>query len=176
MTPAARPSPPPRGPAAGAATMAPPGARRRRRLRRRRGGGGGGGLVPTDPVSSGRVGEGQLGAWRRRLVSPMWRCEGRRRWSRLRCAPETAAAAMTYAGACGMTPVPTTAARRSATTSTTACTGWWRLVRAGGAAVTGGHGRPTAFPFVGSSSLAPNGGGQGGPVCAGGAEVVIRLC
>jgi hypothetical protein len=171
MTPAARPSPPPRGPAAGAATMAPPGARRRRRLRRRWRG-----LVPTDPVSSGRVGEGQLGAWRWRLVSPMWRCEGRRRWSRLRCAPETAAAAMTYAGACGMTPVQTTAARRSATTSTTACAGWWRLVRAGGAAVTGGHGRPTAFPFVGSSSLAPNGGGQGGPVCAGGAEVVIRLC
>jgi hypothetical protein len=61
--------------------------------------------------SNGRVVGGSSGAWRRWLVLPMWRCEGRRRWSRLRCAPETAAAAEAYVGACGMTPVPTTAAR-----------------------------------------------------------------
>jgi hypothetical protein len=34
---------------------------------------------------------------------------------------------------------------QSATTSTAACTGWRRPVRAGGAAVTGGHGRPRAL-------------------------------
>jgi hypothetical protein len=172
----ARPSPPPR---AGAAATAPPGARRQRRLRRG-GGGGGGGAGPQirdAPIRLWQLcGRGQLrvrggGGWCRR-------CGGARDGG------GSDGGGGGLRGGMGDDVGATTAVRESTTTSAAAGAGW----------LGGSHGRPWPAQAVGcclprpgvvaggflrspSSVLhvwRPMEGARGGPVCDGGAEVVLR--